>query len=182
MELREQIINEALMLFNEKGIAFSMDEIASRLKISKKTIYKHFSCKNQLIIEIVKGYFSLIKKTEDEIYSCSTLTTFEKIERIFCLNAEHHPLNLTFIESLKDSFPDLYQEAQIHLKESWDKSFKLLEKGIEEGCIKKINIDVLKAMINGFFEHMFKEKLLDYISYHEAIEQISSIIINGIRN
>lgn len=181
MELREQIINEAVILFNEKGILFNMDEIARELKISKKTIYKYFSSKNDLIQEVVNTYLLNIRKTEKEIYGSNTLSTYEKIEKVLSINSEHYPLNLVYIESLKETFPDLYQDAQSCLNESWHNTFRLLEKGMAQGCIRVINIDVLKAMVNGFFEHMFKEKLLDNISYHEAICELSSIIINGIR-
>ena len=86
-----------------------------------------------------------------------------------------------YIEDLKDICPNLYNKASIKLKDNWDKTFSLLNKGMEEGSIKRVNIEVIKAMVNGFFEHMFKEGLLDTISYHEAITELSNIIINGIR-
>ena len=181
MDIKKEIINEATLLFNIKGIAFNMDEIATNLKISKKTIYKYFNSKNELIVELVEEYFNNLNKAEDEIFNSTNLNTFEKIERIFCINNSHLPLNLSYIEDLKDICPNLYNKASIKLKDNWDKTFSLLNKGMEEGSIKRVNIEVIKAMVNGFFEHMFKEGLLDTISYHEAITELSNIIINGIR-
>ena len=39
-ELRKMILNGTMEVFNEKGLKFTMDDIAKQLKISKKTIYK----------------------------------------------------------------------------------------------------------------------------------------------
>lgn len=181
MDIKKEIIYEATLLFNAKGITFNMDEIAYSLKISKKTIYKYFKSKNDLIIELVDTYFSNLKNSENKIFNSKKLNTYEKIERIFYIKNDYLPLNLSYVETLKDAFPDLYIKVSQNLKENWSKTFSLLNKGMEEGCIKKINIEVLKAMVNGFFEHMFKEGLLDNISYHEAISEVSNIILNGIR-
>ena len=100
MDIKKEIINEATLLFNIKGIAFNMDEIATNLKISKKTIYKYFNSKNELIVELVEAYFNNLNKAEDEIFNSTNLNTFEKIERIFCINNSHLPLNLSYIEDL----------------------------------------------------------------------------------
>lgn len=44
-------------LFSEYGIRnISMDDIAKNLHISKKTIYKHYSCKNELVKDITSVY------------------------------------------------------------------------------------------------------------------------------
>ena len=181
MDIKKEIIKEATLLFNAKGMSFSMDEIASDLKISKKTIYKYFNSKNDLIIELVDEYFNNLKISENKIYNSTTLSTYEKIEKIFCINKDFLPLNLSYIDSLSDTYPILHKKISQDLKESWYKTFTLLNKGMEEGCIKKINIEILKALVNGFFEHMFKEGLLSTISYHEAISEVSNIIMNGIR-
>lgn len=47
MDIKEKIILKASQLFREKGIkATSMDELASSLGISKRTIYINFEDKN----------------------------------------------------------------------------------------------------------------------------------------
>lgn len=50
METKERIIQEATHLFLRLGIrSVSMDEIATQLGISKKTVYQHFEDKDQLV-------------------------------------------------------------------------------------------------------------------------------------
>ena len=54
-EIQENIISTALSLFIEHGIKeVKMDDIATRLSISKRTIYEIFKDKEQLLFEALK--------------------------------------------------------------------------------------------------------------------------------
>lgn len=56
--LRDEILQAANMLLNEKGYAaMSMDELASCAGISKPTLYSHFTNKEDLILAAVMGWF-----------------------------------------------------------------------------------------------------------------------------
>ena len=51
-----QIVDAATTLFLNKGyLGTSMDDIAAEAAVSKQTVYKHFSDKDQLYAEIVLG-------------------------------------------------------------------------------------------------------------------------------
>ena len=42
--IREQILDATVLVFNKKGMKFTMDDIARELGMSKKTIYTVNSC------------------------------------------------------------------------------------------------------------------------------------------
>ena len=51
---REAIINAAKVVFNELGVkATSMDKLAEVAQVSKRTIYNHFSSKEELVMYLV---------------------------------------------------------------------------------------------------------------------------------
>ena len=50
-ELRKTILNGTMEVFNQKGLKFTMDDIAKQLGISKKTIYKVFNDKEEMFLE-----------------------------------------------------------------------------------------------------------------------------------
>ncbi|MGN0523890.1 MAG: TetR/AcrR family transcriptional regulator [Eubacterium sp.] len=68
--MREKIINAAIESLRTEGLKFSVDTIASRLKISKKTIYKLFPSKEALAYEIYEEYYRRalenVRKIENE--------------------------------------------------------------------------------------------------------------------
>ncbi len=55
---REEIISAAVELFNQKSsVEVPFESIAAKADVSRKTLYNHFSGKEQLILEIVRPIF-----------------------------------------------------------------------------------------------------------------------------
>ena len=51
--VREEILDATIVLFNQKGLKFTMDDLARELHRSKKTIYVIFPDKKKLLDEMV---------------------------------------------------------------------------------------------------------------------------------
>ena len=59
-ELREDILEATIKVFNRKGLKFTMDDIETELSISKKTIYKAFDDKESMFLCMVDYCFDKI--------------------------------------------------------------------------------------------------------------------------
>ena len=66
-EIRGKILNGTIRVFNKKGLKLTMDDVAEELKISKKTIYKEFSGKEEMFETMADYIFDNIKDRETEI-------------------------------------------------------------------------------------------------------------------
>ena len=55
--MRDKIICESILSLQSEGLKFSVDSLAKKLKISKKTIYKYFPNKEALALAIYKQYY-----------------------------------------------------------------------------------------------------------------------------
>ncbi len=56
-EEKQKILDESTKVFLQEGFYKTpMDEIAKRLKISKKTIYKYFDSKENLVKQVVRNF------------------------------------------------------------------------------------------------------------------------------
>lgn len=61
--VREKILELSFYAFNQKGYkGVSMDLVARELKISKKTIYKHFNSKEEILETAIDNLFAEIKQ------------------------------------------------------------------------------------------------------------------------
>ena len=68
MEVKEYIVEEADKLFCQYGFkSVTMDDIAKHLGISKKTIYQHFSDKNELVNLLIEMKWTLFPETVMEM-------------------------------------------------------------------------------------------------------------------
>ncbi len=55
--MKNRIIEESIKSLQQEGLRFSVDTLAEKLKISKKTVYKYFPNKEALAYSIYKKYY-----------------------------------------------------------------------------------------------------------------------------
>ncbi len=142
-DLRERIINAAAILFRQHGIKqVRMDDVASELGISKKTLYGTFADKEAMLFEVVK----LTSASFCEAIRETLLQSTNVLEQIFLLYKrviEHckevNPLFFTELmrySDLEAYFDRMHTEHFGYVKE-W------LQEGVKQGLLRDdINYEV----------------------------------------
>jgi AcrR family transcriptional regulator len=82
MELKERVLEAVIEEFNDKGLKFTMDDIAKRLGISKRTLYTVIQDKEELFLDMVDYIFSDIKASEKKIAEDTSMDVIEKLKKI----------------------------------------------------------------------------------------------------
>ena len=112
MELRESILEGTLKAFNQKGLKFTMDDLAGILGMSKKTIYTVFQDKNTLVSEMVDYCFDSIKESEQKVLSDTSLDTVGKIRAILGVLPEgYKDIDFRQLYLLKDKYPKMITDV-----------------------------------------------------------------------
>lgn len=141
--METQILEKATQMFLLQGFkTVTMDDIASELSISKKTIYQHFASKPELI---EKALANINAKFLQQIEQTLKLDQ-EAIPEIL---AAHNDINDIFLVDssgcfyqLSKYYPKLAQKQKIFHEKKYVKLIeKNLEKGIREGVYRS-GIDV----------------------------------------
>ncbi len=183
MELREKILEATVEVFREKGMKFTMDDIAVALSISKKTIYTIFSDKETLCYQMVDYGFDLIKESEQKVIVNQKLDTLAKIRQILgVLPESYKDLDLRQLYMVKDKYPRIYQKMEERLESGWETTIALLEQGMAEGVVRKINIIIFKTMFEAALEQFFSRDILiqNKISYRQGLTEVVNILVDGI--
>lgn len=181
--LREIILEGTLQAFNKSGLKFTMDDISALLKISKKTIYTVFHDKEELFLAMVDYLFDHIKESEQAVLEDKTLTTAGKVRKILCVLPEgYKDVDFRQLYLLKDKYPKIYKQVELRLETGWEATIDLIEQGMEEGCIRRIRIPILKMMLEAALEQFFQRDILirNGISYQEALDEVVDILTEGI--
>jgi len=183
MELKEKILEGTIKVFNQKGLKFTMDDLASELGMSKKTIYTVFKDKDSLFLAMVDYLFDSIKESERAVVENESLTTIEKIRLIMSVMPESYKdIDFRQLYLLREKYPNIYKRVEERLETGWETTLSLLEQGIEEGVIRNVNLCIVKLMLEAALEQFFQRDVLisNGISYQEGLDEVVSIIVRGI--
>jgi len=182
MEIRERILQAAARLFMELGVrSVSMDDVAKDLSISKKTIYKHYQDKNQLVFDTISMHIAemetnttLIMSEEDNpVLQIAKIADF-----VLQMNKNVHPSVLFDLQKFyPESYSHLIEHRNRYALQSVNQNLK---KGIEQGLFRndmnrqrvaRIYICLIFSMFqNTLFEgeenRDFRDEYIETIKYH----------------
>ncbi|WP_036978695.1 TetR/AcrR family transcriptional regulator [Pseudobutyrivibrio sp. MD2005] len=181
--MNERILEGALKVFREKGPKFTMDDLASEMKMSKKTIYTIFDDKNELMCNMMDYAFDMIKSAEDEIYNNPNLTTLEKIRGVLAVLPEsHYGFDYTAMNQLAAKYPMAYNKMIERLDSGWEKTIELIKKGMADGQIREINFDIFKLMYEACVDKLLMGDFLSKSgeSYPTALAEVVDFMLDGI--
>jgi len=177
--MKTKIVQKSTKLFLNLGFkSVTMDDIAAKLAISKKTIYTHFANKGALVeataFYIFDQISTLIEKIENEKFN-PIEETF-KIKEVVSHYLKGEKTSPEF--QLKKYYPSIYAKLDIKKRDIINTCFKdNLQRGIEDGYFRK-DIDVnliskfyylaITAIKNDelFFEDNMNEAMEYYLEYH----------------
>ncbi len=183
VSVKERILEATISVFNQKGLKFTMDDIAKELAMSKKTIYTVFRDKESLFYSMVDYCFDKIKDSEQEVLRDKTLDTKERLRKLLgVLPDGYKDVDFRQLYLLKDRYPKIYKKVEERLENGWETTISLIEQGIEEGVFRPVHIQVVKTMFEATLEQFFQRDILilNGISYSDALEEVVSILMQGI--
>lgn len=182
-EQQERILNAAIDEFRESGLRFTMDDVARRIGVSKKTLYQAYDSKEAMLVALADYSFADIKRSERAIVEDEELDIVTKIKRILVVLPERYQnIGLSNLYQLSEKYPRIYKRVSEYLSTDWDATNQLIEQGIAEGRIRPIALPVIKTMVESTIQKFFAEGVLveHGISYEEALQEMVEIIIHGI--
>jgi len=137
-EDRELILEASARRFMELGISkVTLDEIASDLRMSKKTMYKYFPSKEDLLKNIIHARIKRNGKRFTDIME-SGRPFGEKLQEIFLFAAkELSAPSKQFIVDLRRFAPELWEEADEYRRKTIVTNVRnMIEQGKREGMIR----------------------------------------------
>ena len=154
-ERPQQIIDAALAIFGERGLALArLEDIAKRAGLSKGTIYLYFPNKEELFREVVRHTIvAQIERAERELAAAAAQSASETLEQFVrgywgFLRSPKFAALFRLIHAELSSFPDL---ARFYGREVVERSLRLvtgiLERGIESGEFRDVDPAVAARML-----------------------------------
>ena len=177
--LKDKILDAAIKAFCTHGIrAVKMDDIASSLSISKRTLYEIYGDKESLL-------FSCIKKLHEDkrIYMrdfAKEHNTMEVVLKVYRLKAkELESVNYAFYQDIK-----LYPEVLKYIEQARDNSHDLflsfMQRGVKEGYFRKgVNYELIGKLFDAIGEYVTKEEVYIHYPHEELLANLMLVPFRG---
>ena len=183
-EIKTKIIEGALTVYQKKGVKFTMDDLATELSMSKKTIYVIIPDKKTLFMDMVNYTFDAIKKSEEEVMNRPGLAIDERLRAILGVMPDMvGNMDFTQIYALKDKYPEAYSHIAQRLESGWEMTLQILRQGVEEGVFHPVDETVFQMIFEASLERFLNGNELEsnHIEYVDALNQLVDILIDGIK-
>lgn len=130
-------------------VRVTADDIARDLGISKATLYRAFSSKEEIIRAVVRGSMNEILARAESLIGDDSLGFVEKMVALFSLiGTRLSQFMPVLIRDLKKSAPVIWKEVEDFRRDKIFKNFKvILESGRRDGFFREdVDIDLLLKM------------------------------------
>lgn len=180
-ELKERIITTATEAFTSNGIkCITMDDIATKLGISKRTLYEVFADKESLLKECILKVQTDRDRYLQEIYEQShnvlevILAVFQKSIEVF------HQTNKRFFEDIK-KYPKIYEMMKDRRDSDSEKTMSFFLSGVEQGIFRAdINFAIVNLLVREQFDVLMNTDVCNEYPFIEVYESIMFTYIRGI--
>lgn len=180
MATEEHLFTETMKLYALKGAKFTMDELAARLYISKKTLYTMVGSKEELAVDVVKYYFKSVDALQDEIHADTTISTIEKVKRLLCATPDFQIRNY-HLHELRMNFPQAYQVLDDKLRLGWERTNAVIDQAKKEGVIREFDNQLFSKIYAAVIEEVLMDNAINSeFTFRQKQEQIVDMLLFGI--
>ncbi|WP_071393433.1 TetR/AcrR family transcriptional regulator [Bacillus tuaregi] len=159
---RKKILETALKLMSTKGYhSTSMQEIAEDAGVSKGALYLHFSSKNELLVEIYRYYYQMIKEKMNLVDDQRRLDSKERLQAQIQIYMEELLSQKEFILMHMNEHVSYSEELEEFLQTAKADAFAWYRESLTSiygESILPYTIDltiILKGMIEGYLFTLF---------------------------
>ena len=181
VELRDRIIVKATEAFTLHGIkSITMDDIATSLGISKRTLYEVFEDKETLLREVI------LKNQEDkneflENLLAESTNVLEVILVCFQKSIEmFHQTNKRFFEDLK-KYPHDFNMVKKNRDKDSESTIAFFKSGVEQGIFRDdVNFAIVNLLVREQFDLLMNTDICKEYPFLEVYESIMFTFLRGI--
>jgi AcrR family transcriptional regulator len=180
--MKDRIIGTTIQEMNERSIKFTVDAVANRLGISKKTVYQYYPSKDALIGVVIDAILADIEMQKQDILVnyhdlAGQLTAILTIEPR--LVGKLSPL---VFDDIRRAYPKEWEKIQCCHRAQLAVIEDLLNRGVQTGSMTPIHCKVALRMLQGAVHALVDQGFLqEYnLTFQETLATVTRVFLYGI--
>lgn len=170
-DLKASWINKLSPVYLRNGLTkFTMDDISFKLGVSKATLYKYYSSREEILDDVVQKRINEIVELENDLSDGNitfTIRYYNTIKKASMMLAE---MSNQFLSDTRQLYPELwvqmknFQDRALYAAEAFYKN------GIEAGIMNPINPRILALTDKMFIRSVADERFFE--DYDVSLQEI----------
>jgi AcrR family transcriptional regulator len=183
--IRKRILERFRSRFFSLGFTkVTMDEMAHELGVSKKTIYKHFPSKTQLLRELLSLKMDEAQSGIERIARQNRLSFVQKLKEAYTFaGLQVSELGQPFLRDLERNAPEVWKEFDERRNRTVLRALQnLMEEGVRKGAFKnQINPQLLLLIYTTLIQRIINPETLSQLPLtpSQALAAIREIFFEG---
>ncbi|SFI35896.1 transcriptional regulator, TetR family [Paenibacillus sp. UNC496MF] len=170
---RTKLLKKLIDSFTKEGFqSLRMDDIAKSMDVSRATMYKHFSSKQEVIEGVVRIFIDYIEKLEERTEDGDERSFGIWFQQLFEQSiALVGKISDVFLKDLQAAFPELYDELKHVLHKREEQTLRFYRDGQDRGIFNAINEKFILLQDNVLLREILNVKYLLYnqTTVHEVL-------------
>ena len=183
-DMRPTIVDSFIREFNKNGPKLNLDDVASSIHMSKKTIYRFFRSKQSIYEYILNDASKQILNAQQSIFSQPDLSTKDKLFAIMTIKTTwEEKIDLRHMSELQELEPVVFAHVLEAYHGHWDLIEKVLVMGVQDGTLKPdTNVPLVLNLFQQGMTSLHSTDILirSKLTYSEAIATLANIVFDGI--
>ena len=186
IEIKKRILTTARDEFISFGFTkVSIDGIASKMGMSKKTIYKYFPSKDDLVHAVTDTTLKEMETRCKNIIENNDIDSVEKLRQMMTTAAIHtSKMGKPLIEDLEKNAPHVWKEiSEFRNKRIYEDFGKLLQEGVEQGIFRNdVDVQLVLMIYANVIRNIISPEILMRLPFTatQVYETIVKVIFEGI--
>lgn len=183
--MKKRLQETVLELIVQKGLKFTINDIAAKQGISKRTFYEHFNSKQHIIETIVDEAIDEVKQREQLIFQEKDLSCEQKLTAILLIV----PSGLRFgdaklLEQMKRFAPNEWVKIDHLLRDEWKTVQQIIELGIQNGEFRTLHVPSIIQLLRGASKAIFDPDFLTQSAkpLPEVVATMVDVVMHGMIN
>lgn len=184
--MRKKVLSGARKLFFSFGYSkVTMDELASEISMSKRTLYQLYKSKNILLEAVIYDFFQEFQDNINKIINSKNIKGLASLEQMISLiQVQLTKFSIHAFEDIRKNNPEAWQKISNLREKMFNNQLReLLNQAKKEDIIRDdIDVEIIILLIINTIQSVVNPEIISRLpcSTEEVIDMLSKFIISGI--
>ncbi|MCP4931195.1 MAG: TetR/AcrR family transcriptional regulator [Candidatus Marinimicrobia bacterium] len=183
-EQEEQILVESFNAMTRDGVrAFTVDSLSQDLGMSKKTIYKYFPTKEDLVEKSVVLFFYVIEKKLKKLIKNEPNPALQFVKVMEFVMGHISMISIEKLADLKMRFPAVWKKMETFRLDRRDDFYIILSEAQSQGFVRKdVDIKIIATLYMNIINSTFQPEffLSNNLAPSDAIQHFLKMVTGGL--